>query len=192
MPRTKLRLPRFFARLLGREPTVYELTKRINRAAESILGNERLTADLDDAAANALLNWGVACAEMIAGSTAGLNDAEAEKVLSLRLRSTRRLMRSVNKWIAKRGEMDAEGSAELLAKIVEQATVIYGEAFALPDDDRRDVFLKQELEFSDDPPQMISNLRDLLENLSHTSTHSQGENDDQEKHKQEIHSENDN
>jgi hypothetical protein len=50
---------------------MYEVSQRIERAAESILENERLTADLDDAAAQVLIDWGLACAELIAGSTDG-------------------------------------------------------------------------------------------------------------------------
>jgi len=46
-----------------------ELTRRAQDLAESILENESLTADLDDAAAKVLIDWGVACAEIIAHST---------------------------------------------------------------------------------------------------------------------------
>ena len=35
-----------------------EIRRRVERAAESILENERLTADLDDQAADFLLDWG--------------------------------------------------------------------------------------------------------------------------------------
>jgi hypothetical protein len=152
-----------------------ELVQRVTRVAESILENERLTADLDDAAAKVLLDWGVACAEMIAQSTAGLNNLEAEEVMYPRLRATRRLMRSVNKWIAKQLEMDDEGSATLLAKIIKQAAIIYGESFMPPDNDRRNAFLRQQAEVTDNPPQIIANLRELLENLGNTSLANHGE-----------------
>jgi hypothetical protein len=56
----KIVLPNSLARLVGREPAVYEITRRIKRTAESILENERLTADLDDEAAKELLNWAAA------------------------------------------------------------------------------------------------------------------------------------
>lgn len=151
-----------------------ELTRRVNRVAESILENERLTADLDDAAAKVLLDWGVACAERIAQSTTGLNDPEAEEVMSPRLRATRRLMRSVNRWIANRREMDAEGSATLLTKIIEQAAIIYDEDFTPPNHDRRDAFLRQSLDLIDDPPQLIVNLRRLIEHSDGNSVTNPG------------------
>lgn len=160
-----------------------ELTRRINRAAESILENERLTADLDDAAAKVLLDWGVTCAIMVAQSTAGLNDLEAEKVMSPRFRAVRRLMRSVNKWIAKRREMDAEGSATLLTKIIEQAAIIYGEDFTPPDDNQRNALLRQYVELTDNPSQIIATLRELLENSNETSIANPGENNGQENKK---------
>lgn len=152
-----------------------ELVQRVNRAAESILENESLTADLDDEAAKALLDWGITCAEMIARSTAGLNDSEAEEAMSLRLRAIRRLMRLVNRWGASYSEMDAEAGASLLTRIIEQAAIIYGEEFTPPNDDRRDAFLKQHL--ADPPLPMIVNLRKLVENSGDNSTTSWGGND---------------
>jgi hypothetical protein len=146
-----------------------ELAQRASRAAESILENESLTADLDDAAANVLLDWGVACAKTIAQSTAGLDSAQAEEAMVPRLRAIRQLMRSVNNWIANRQGMDAEANATSLNKIIEQATLTYGESFRPPDQDRRDAFLKQLLESTGTPQQLIADLRGLLESPSATS-----------------------
>lgn len=137
-----------------------ELARRVDRAAESILENESLTANLDDASAKALLDWGVACAEMIAQSSAGLDDSEAEGAMSPRLRATRRLMRSVNEWLANRQRVDAKDNAMRLDKIIEQASIIYGESFPLPDSGRRDAFLAR-FKFND-PLQMIADLRQFL------------------------------
>ena len=63
MPKIGLRLPGFMARQVGREPAMYEITRRIKRAAESILENEGLTADLDDEAAQVFLTGGRSCRE---------------------------------------------------------------------------------------------------------------------------------
>jgi hypothetical protein len=170
-------LSNFFSRLLKSEATK-EVAQRINHVTQSILENESLTADLDDTAAKELLDWGITCARKVAQDTSGLNDAEAEETMSPRLRATRRLMRSVNSWIAKRGEMDAEASTTSLTKIIEQAAIIYGEGFTPPDDERRAAFLRQQVELADNPQQMIANLRELLEKPSDTSVN-QGEDDDQ-------------
>lgn len=168
MSNIKLQLSKLFSRLLKSEATE-ELAQRIDRATESILGNESLTADLDDTAAKELLDWGLACARMIAQDTARLNNIEAEEAMSPRLRATRQLMRSVNGWVARQGEMDAEVSSTSLAEIIGQAAVIYGEGFTPPDNERRAAFLRQQVESADNPQQMVANLRKLLEKPSDTS-----------------------
>lgn len=165
---------------------MYEVTRRIERAAESILENERLTADLDDAAAKVLLDWGIACAEKIAGSTDGLSDSEAEKVISPGLRATRRLMRRVNRWVASGANIDTEEEAELLNQIIEQASIIYGDSFIPPGDDQLTSFLARQEELTDDPTQFIADLRELLKKPTDVSLANQGEDNDQEVHVQEI------
>jgi hypothetical protein len=147
-----------------------EIEQRVKQAAESILENERLTAELEDAAAQVLLDWGVACAEMIGHSTAALDSSEAEDAISQRLRATRRLMRRVSKWVANRRTMDAERSAALLTQIMEQAEIIYGVAFSPPSPDQRDVLLELPFVYADEPEQMIADLRRLLEGSSDPST----------------------
>ncbi len=155
-----------------------ELGQRIDRAVESILENESLTADLDDAAARVLLDWGIACARMIAQGSAGLNDLQAEQFMSPRLRATRRLMRVVNRWVPQRLQVNARENATLLAKMIEQAAVIFGQDYSPPTLDRRKGFLRKSL--VDPPPQVIENLRVLIENLNgQCATHSGGT-DDQE------------
>jgi len=153
-----------------------ELTQRTSRAVASILGNESLTADLDDAAAGALIDWGVACAERIAQSTASLDDLEAEEAMSPRLRATRQLMRSANRWIAGRREMDAEEKAASLARIIEQAAIIYDRALALSDYVQREVYLRQSLDPANDPSQAIVRLRAFIEDLDHGLAMSNPEN----------------
>jgi hypothetical protein len=177
MSNIKLQLSKLFSRLLKSEATD-ELVQRINRVTQSILENESLTADLDDTAAKELLDWGIACAKMIVQDTTGLNNIEAEEAMSPRLRATRQLMRSVNGWVARQGEMDAEASSTSLTRIIEQATMIYGEGFTPPDNEQRAAFLRQQAELTNNPQQMIANLRGLLEKPGDTSVN-QGEDDDQ-------------
>jgi hypothetical protein len=76
-----------------------DLKKRLQLASERILGDERLTADLDDDPAQSLLDWGLACTERIVGSTANLaDDALAETAIETRHKATRRMMRHINRW----------------------------------------------------------------------------------------------
>lgn len=139
------------------------LEQRARRAAESILENESLTDELDDAAAKALLDWGLACTKMIVRSTANLGDAQADEVMSSQLRAVRRLMRSANKWVSERQEMDAEDQLKYLNRVIEQASVIYGVDFSVPASEGCDAFVRR-LERVDDPVQMIADLRDFVEN----------------------------
>jgi hypothetical protein len=157
-----------------------EFQQRVNRAAESILENERLAADLDDASAQVLIDWGVACAERIARSTAGLNEAEAEDAMHPRLRATRRLMRRVNSWVADRRTMDAATGAASLDEISALAEIIYGDDYVPPSQARRDAFLRLHFEYADDPQQLITQLRDLFESSSDASSANRGGKDDQE------------
>jgi hypothetical protein len=144
------------------------IKRRADRAAESILENERLTADLDDEAAGALLNWAIACAQTVAEDTINLNDEESAEAMSPRLRATRRLTRGVNKWIARQQDQDVEGSANTLNSIVEQAAIIYGDVFESPDPNTYQNFSSQQGQQS--PRQMIDNLRTFIEQSSSTKT----------------------
>ena len=146
-----------------RSAPMIDWKKRAERAATSLLENESLTADLDDRAAQALLDWGIACVKGIAQSATALLDADAEQNVVQRFRATRRMMRAVNRWIAKQATMDAESKARSWAKIVEQAAIAYGPDFRLPDGDPGDRFLSQSAELGDDPVQLIAKLRTLIE-----------------------------
>jgi hypothetical protein len=137
------------------------ITLRIRRAQESILENEALMADLDDAAAKVLLRWCLELAEGIAQSTAGLEDMQVQTVLDGRLRGVRRLMQAVNSWAAAaRGNLDPERAQNLLEQMVAQAPLLYGEGYLPPGRDRQDAFLRQ---FSGDIQQFVPALRSLLE-----------------------------
>lgn len=139
-----------------------ELSGRVQRAAETILENERLTDGLDDQTAEALLDWGLASAERIAFSTVGLNELEADRDMEPRLRATRRLMRRVRNWVVYRVEMDAETTQELFSGVVEQAALIY-EDFSPPPDCQRQAFLSRWRDHVRDPISMIAQLRVLIE-----------------------------
>ena len=109
-----------------------ELERRSERAAESLLENERLTADLDDAAASALLEWALACSDMIISETAGMADAQAEEVIAPRMKATRRMIRSVNRLVSA-GPAAESASKDRMGKIAAQAGIVYGREIAPPD-----------------------------------------------------------
>ena len=138
-----------------------DVTKRINRAAESILENEKLTAGLDDDSAQALIDWGLACTKQIMTTTAGLNDEEAEELTYPQLKATRRLMRSVSKWVRKQAEGDIESAQKTFQKIIEQAQTIYGDEVNLPDNVPETPL--SDPSSSEMPQQIIANLRTAIE-----------------------------
>jgi hypothetical protein len=128
-------------------------------AAQSILENESLTADLDDTAANALLEWGVANARMIARSMLTLfDDPAADGTMDERLRALRGMMRSVNQYTA-----GAETEESALEKILQQAAMVYGDTFTPPSAEARATFLRNQTALIHNPAQMITNLRRFIE-----------------------------
>lgn len=158
------RLRNLFARRGQAQISAEILRQRISRAAESILGNERLTADLDDSAAQELLDWGLSVARQIAQGTAGVaDDEQAEQAMYPRLRATRRLMRAVNRWIASQREGDVESHKEAFNSILEQASIIYGRPITATDDDQVVSFSSAQSLDAGDPPEMIAHLRQLIE-----------------------------
>jgi len=145
------------------QPAAADLSQLLQRAAESILENESLTADLDDSAAKELLDWGLACAKRVAQEAAGFEAAAVETTLSTRLQATRRLMRAVTQWIAGQQDMDAASSSDALSKIMEQAAVVYGRSFTPPATAQYTAFLASQTDANDSPQQMIARLRALIE-----------------------------
>ena len=103
-----------------------DLEQRIRMAAESILENETLREGLDDDAASALLDWGVAQAKQIAGDTAGLEDeVEIEEAMDPRIRGLRRILRAVTSLYTEEN-IEPGRQTELLQDIVDQAPHVYG------------------------------------------------------------------
>ncbi len=89
---------------------------------ESLLENASLTSNLDDRAANTLLEWGADCVRLI---------YQDESVPSLeqredRLRDIRRLMRAVNSWARRPAESDSAANPAALQQIIERAAAVYG------------------------------------------------------------------
>ena len=140
------------------------IKERIEKVAESILENEKLTADLADDAAQILLDWGIACAKKIAQGSLGLDDAETEEAVYLPMRATRRMMRSINNWVSHYEIVGAEGNAEALEKIIAYAGVIYGRDYIPPTSEQQKALLAQNQELVTDIPQMIANIRRFVEN----------------------------
>lgn len=122
---------------------------RRQRAAERVLENEALTADLDDDAAKVLLDWGLALADRAAHETATAPEADA--ALDERLAAVRRLLRRVGRWAANPEEGGADDAA--WAALAGLATAAYGHPLAAP----------APAELPADPAAIIAHLRRSIE-----------------------------
>ncbi|MCU0517859.1 MAG: hypothetical protein MUC60_13530 [Oscillatoria sp. Prado101] len=136
------------------------LTQRINWAAESLLDNETLTPELEDAAAGAALTWATDLSRRVALATAGLDDRAAEAFMAPKLAAIRELIRQVSRWAAGYREMDAGARESFLSQVMEAALKIYPD-YQPPDRQQQQAFLREP--FPAEPNDWIVNLRRLLE-----------------------------
>ncbi|MBW4492487.1 MAG: hypothetical protein KME26_05250 [Oscillatoria princeps RMCB-10] len=136
------------------------LTQRINWAAESLLDNEALTPELEDAAGGAALTWATDLCRRVALATAGLDDRAAEAFMAPKLAGIRELIRLVSRWAASYREMDAGARESFLSQVIEGALKIYPD-YQPPDKEQQQAFLREP--FPADPRDWIVNLRRLVE-----------------------------
>ena len=140
------------------------LENRVKQAVESILENETLTSDLEDQSAKVLLDWGIDWARTIALDTAGLDDMVAGDTMSQRLRAVRRLIRAVIKWVGDQQGIDAEKSASLISRMLEQAAILYGQDEAMPIDAvQMDVFFGLRQKLAGNQLEMVAAVRRTIE-----------------------------
>jgi hypothetical protein len=100
---------------------VYLENERFQRASESILEDESLTAGLDDDAARLLVDWGLDCVHIILEG-----EGQAEDRIEVRLQAVRDLMRLVARWTLNHVSLNPGLRQELSTAIREQAALVYG------------------------------------------------------------------
>ena len=143
-----------------------EWETRARLASERLAENTTLTAELDDAAASALLGWGRACVHDIARSTEELADEPAAVAMEPRIGAANKLLRAVARFVAHRDDMEPAVRISLTAHMVEQAGIVYaGESPALDMRGRADLLYS--LREVDEPAQVIATLRAALEPSRH-------------------------
>lgn len=133
-----------------------ELDRRLRIAAERLLENESLTADLDDEAARHLLAWGLAWTQLIVDSTAGPGDDQS--AVEPRLKALRRMMRTANRWAGDRSAMDEAADRVLLGKIYDRAVVAAAPS-AAGDPQARQRFIEGAATLQGDPADLLRALR---------------------------------
>ncbi len=132
-----------------------DLAHREQLTIERLLEDERLTADLNDAAATALLDWGIATAKGIVADTETLDDEEAEAAMYPRLRALRTVMRYASSWFGKRGTADLDKNVQLIRKVVVKTAVIHPNTFA-PADEAEQLLFAQETHARTDQTQLVN------------------------------------
>ena len=130
-------------------------SRREQLAVERLLEDERLTADLDDTAATALLDWGVRQTKGIVADTEPLDDEEAEAAMYPRLRGLRTVMRYVNNWFGKRGTTDLDKNLQLIKKVLVKTAVIHPTTFT-PADEAEQLLFAQETHARSDQTQLVN------------------------------------
>lgn len=110
--------------------------------AESILENEALTGDLDDMAAKPLLHWATACAQRIGDTALAIDEAEFEAETYPRMRALRKMMKTINRWLADPKAVAPEDAAQRLDNIIAAAETVYGPQFRRPDPAAVERFLR--------------------------------------------------
>ncbi len=120
---------------------------------DALLENEALTADLDDDAANLLLDWGMARVRLM--HRLAVDEPDPEGYIAVQTKANRKMMRSVNNWTATRARQDLAEHLAALREILSQAGVN-----ASPE--QHPLFLAAHL--SEPPPDFIASLRSFCEN----------------------------
>ncbi|MBD3288777.1 hypothetical protein GF337_08250 [candidate division KSB1 bacterium] len=139
------------------------MNERLQLAIESILENESLTADLEDAAATELIDWGTDCAEKIVQRTTLDDTADVDAAIETRLKAVRKMMRLINAWIANRQSLSGDEDESMLNQVIDQVKIIYGENHELPAKSQQRHFLRERLPHSNEPVKMVLILRMLIE-----------------------------
>ena len=137
------------------------LEPRTQRVLDGLMGDESLMADLQTEAAQALLDWGMACARAIVRDTAEIDGEEAaEEAMYPRLRALRKMMRQINFLLSRRAGLGVVKRAQAIREILAQAEVVYGAAFVPPGLGQRISLL---CSLSQEPQDWIRSLRTCLE-----------------------------
>lgn len=136
-----------------------DIETRQRMAAESILENESIREGIDNSGASALLDWGVACAKIIASETASVEDDEEAQELSYpRMRALRKMLNGVKNLY--NSNLEFSTGKVLLAEIVEFALIVYGPNVQLP---RHIYWYIFKATLTGDNGEKIKNLRSLIE-----------------------------
>lgn len=98
----------------------------LERAANNILDDERLTAGLDDETADYLLEWGLALVAAAAADTNGLDSEGVTEITQPRIKAIKGLLRLINDWLQNGDDWDLMEKEDRLSRILIVAGLAYG------------------------------------------------------------------
>jgi len=137
-----------------------DLAGRIQSVIESLLENESLTNELEDAPARLLLDWAISCARKIVQGTSNLQDEAADEVMAPLLKDLRQMVRSASR-LASSHSKDLDITTEL-DRFYELAGKVYGRPIVLSDADQKDMLAEDPSK----PLELIARLRTRIEERS--------------------------
>lgn len=138
-----------------------DVSSRVQRVVEEMMGNEALLEMLETDAASEMLNWGIAMATSLVKKTNDLDNLAADLAILPRLKAVRQSMRSIGNWAAGK-YTDAASRIELRDKLLERFRVIFGEDAHLPSAEQFDGLLNQVDDKNNNPYQLILKMKQLL------------------------------
>jgi hypothetical protein len=138
-----------------------EIEQMIRNAEEALLGNERLTSDLDDTAANVLLDWGITMVKKAIFETAAQGPPDLMEAVDSRLSGNRKMLQQASQLATSRTAVGLERQLNVYEKLVRYAAAAYGEDIPLPEPDQAQMFLQRSFELPAED--FIVALREFLE-----------------------------
>jgi len=139
-----------------------DISARVRRVVEEMMGNEALLEMLETDAAKEMLNWGIEIATSIVKKTDDQDDIAANLAVLPRLKELRQSMRSIGNWAAGK-YTDPASRVELRDKLLERFRAIFGERMILPTKAELDALLNQVDNKKNTPYQLVVKLKELLE-----------------------------
>ena len=139
-----------------------DLSSRVQRVVEEIMGNEALLEMLETEAAAEMLNWGIEMGTSLVKKTDEMDEPAANLAILPRLKALRQVMRSIGNWAVGK-YADPTSRIELRDKLLERFRVIFGERMILPSAAELDKLLAQADDKSKTPHELVLKLKELLE-----------------------------
>lgn len=137
------------------------IEQMIRNAEEALLGNERLTSDLDDTAANVLLDWGITMVKKAIFETAAQTPPDLMKAADIRLSGNRKMLQQASRLTVGRGSQSLERQLLTYEKMSRYAAIAYGTKPSYPGLDLAQMFLQRSFELPAED--FIVALREFLE-----------------------------